>query len=231
MGVALVLAPSAAGSCTGQARGNLTFFGAPPGAPLAGTLAQGPGGCELAGSVSWSALPAEAFGRARGDVLEVRFQGERKGGGKATPVDWGAPVPRAAVGLTESMRVTLRRFVKAPEIHFGGLGVKTTTVNAEVEVLSPLQFNLKVLEARYEVEVNGRKVASGVKSKFIIHGGRANRVEVPIEVRNGAAIAAAGSTLVKGGKVDGKLTGLARLRLAGGDVDFPIEFPVKLSLR
>jgi len=31
--------------------------------------------------------------------------------------------------------------------------------------------------------------------------------------------------------VDWKLTGLARLRLPGGDVDFPIEFPVKLSLR
>ena len=231
MGIALVLGPSVAGSCTGQARGTLTFFGAPPGAPLAGTLAQGPGGCELAGSVSWSALPAEAFGRARGDVLAVRFQGERTEGGKAQRVEWGADVPRAAVGLSESMRVTLRRFVKAPEIHLGGLGMRTTTVNAAVEVVSPLQFNLRVLEARYEVEANGRQVASGVKEKFIVYGGRSNRIEVPIAVSNGAAIAAAGSTLVKGGKVDGKLTGLARLRLPGGDVDFPIEFPVKLSLR
>lgn len=230
--MALVLAPFAVGDCSGRVHGSLTFFDAPPGAPLEGTLAPGPGGCEVAGTVSWGALSAEALAKARGDLLAVRFQGERTDErGRSRTVDWGAQVPRAAVGLTESMKVTLRRFVKVPEIHLGGLGVKTTTVNAEMEVLSPLRFDLKVIEARYEVEANGRTVASGVKEKFIVHGGRANRVEVPISVGNGAALAAAGSTLFKGGKVDGKLTGLARLRLPGGDVDFPIEFPVKLSVR
>lgn len=231
MTVALVLAPNAVGECSGQARGSLEFFDAPPGAPLAGTLTPGPGGCELTGSISWSGVPAEAIGRVRGDVLPVRFQGERTEGGKPRKVDWGAEVPRAAVGLTESMKVTLRRFVTTPEIDLEGLGVKTTTVNAQAEVLSPLRFDLRVLEARYEVEANGRTIASGVKEKFIVHGGRVNRIEVPIAVSNGAALAAAGSTVFRGGKVDGKLTGLARLRLPGGDVDFPIEFPVKLSLR
>ncbi len=231
MDVALLLAPSVAEKCSGQFRGNLTFYDAPPGAPLAGTFSQGAAGCELAGSVSWEALSGEAIGKARGDVLTVRVQGERIDGGKARKVDWGAPVPRAAVGLTESMKVTLRRFTKAPEIHLDGLGMKTTTVNADVEVLSPLRFNLKVVEARCEVEANGRAVASGGKEKFLVYGGRANKIQIPIAVNNGAAVAAAGSTLMKGGKVDGKLTGHARLRLPGGDVDFPIEFPVKLSLR
>ena len=70
-----------------------------------------------------------------------------------------------------------------------------------------------------------------MKEKFIVFGGRANRIRISVAVDNGAALAAAGSTLTSGGNVDGKLTGLARLRLPGGDVDFPIEFPVKLSLR
>ncbi len=231
MDVALLLAPSVAEKCTGKFRGSLTFYDAPPGAALEGTLSPGAGGCELAGSVSWEALSGEAIGKARADVLTVRVQGERVDGGKARKVDWGAAVPRAAVSLTESMKVTLRRFTKAPEIHLGGLGMTTTTVNADVEVLSPLRFNLKVVEARCEVEVNGRAVASGVREKFLVYGGRTNRIQIPIAVNNGAALAAAGSTLMKGGKVDGKLTGLARLRLSGGDVDFPIEFPVKLSLR
>lgn len=231
MDVALLLAPAVAGKCAGQFRGNLTFFDAPPGAPLAGTLSPGAGGCELAGSISWAALSGEAIGKARADVLTVRVQGDRIEAGKTRKVDWGATVPRAAVQLTESMRVTLRRFTKPPEIHLGGLGVKTTTVNADVEVLSPLRFNLKVVEARCDVETNGKHVASGLKEKFLVYGGRTNKIQLPIVVNNGAALAAAGSTLMKGGKVDGRLTGLARLRLPGGDVDFPIEFPVKLSLR
>lgn len=127
--------------------------------------------------------------------------------------------------------MTLRRFMKTPDIHVGGLGLKTTTVNAEVEVLSPLHFNLRVAEARYKVEANGKEVASGAKERFLVHGGRPNRIQVPISVNNGAAIAAAGSTLARGGKIDGKLTGLARLRFPGGDLELPIEFPVKLSLR
>ncbi len=231
MDVALVIAPSAAGKCAGPFRGTLTFYDAPPGAPVAGTLAPGPGGCELAASLPWSAFSGETIARARADVLTVRFQGEWNDRGKARSVDWGAPVPRAAVALTESMKVTVRRFTKAPEIHLGGLGVKTTSVNADVEVYFPLAFNLKVLEARCEVETNGRIVATGVKEKFLVYGGRANKVQFPIVVNNGAALAAAGSTLAKGGKVDGKLTGLARLRLPGGDVDFPLDFPVKLALR
>jgi hypothetical protein len=230
MDVALLLAPSVAEKCSGPFRGNLTFYDVPPGAPLTGTLSQGAGGCELAGPISWEALSGEAIGKARGDVLTVRVLGERIEGGKSRKVDWRADLPRAAVGLAESMKVTLRRFTKAPEIHLGGLGVKTTTVNADVEVLSPLHFNLKVVEARCEVETNGEAVASGVKEKFLVYGGRSNKIQIPVVVNNGAAIAAAGSTLMKGGKVEGKLTGLARLRLPGGDVDFPIEFPVKISL-
>ncbi|MHB1047002.1 MAG: LEA type 2 family protein [Thermoanaerobaculia bacterium] len=230
-GVALVLAKGAAGACAGPFRGTLEFYGAGPGARFDGALKKGPGGCEMAARLPWNALPAGAVSRARTDAVTVRFVGEVADVGRARAADWSATIPRAAVALTESMRVTLRRFVRSPEIHLGGLGVKTTAMNAEVEVLSPLAFDLRVVEARYEVEANGRKVASGVKEKFIVHGGRANRIEVPVTVQNGAAIAAAGKTLVKGGKVDGKLTGRARLRFPGGDVDFPLELPVKLSLR
>ena len=230
-GLALVLAPGAAGACSGRFHGTVAFYGAGPGARLSGTLTPAAGGCEAGGRLPWSALPAGAVSRARADAVAVRFVGEVTDAGRTRAADWGATVPRAAVGLTESMRVTLRRFVREPDIHLGGLGVKTTTMNAEVEVLSPLAFDLRIVEARYEVEANGRKVASGVKEKFIVHGGRTNRIEVPVTVQNGAAIAAAGKTLVKGGKVDGKLTGHARLRFPGGDVDFPVDFPVRMSLR
>lgn len=226
----LILGESAVPACTGHVRGTVTFFDASPGASMAGPLVPGPEGCQVSAPISYDAFSVEAIGRARGDVLEVRFVGERTGQGKSQGIDWKASVPRAAVQLTESMRVTLRRFTKSPEIHLGGLGVKTTKVNADVELFVPLRFNLKVIEVRCEVEVNGKNVASGEKEKFIVYGGRANRIRIPVSVNNGAVLSAAGSALVKGGKVDGKMTGLARLRLPGGDVDFPLEFPVKLSL-
>lgn len=147
------------------------------------------------------------------------------------PIDWAATVPRAAIGLTESMKVTLRRFVRVPDLHLGSVGFRSTTVKADVGVTLPLHFDLRFLEARCEVEVNGRKVASGGREKFILHAGRENRLEIPVTVDNGELLAAAGKTVVSRGKVEGHLVGVARLRVAAGDVEFPFEFPVRLSTR
>ena len=231
VGLTLVLSPKAAGRCTGTARGTLALFGAPGKSPVAGALGRGRYGCELPLSVPYAAIPATALGRARLDAVELGFQGEVQDGASRRPVDWNGFVPRGAVGLTESMRVTLRRFVEVPDLHLGGVGFARTTVTADVVVKMPLHFGLRIVEARCDVEVNGRKVASGGREKFILHPRTENRLAIPITVENGALIAAAGQTSVTGGKVEGRLTGHARVRLPGGDVDFPVDFPVRMSLR
>jgi hypothetical protein len=209
----------------------MAFFDASPGIRVAGTLAAIPGGCELPATLAWSALTAEAVQGVRGDVLKVRFRGEWTDGRKAKKVDWSGTMPREAIQLAEPMKVTLRRYARATDIQLGGLGLNTTTVNAEVVVRSPLRFHLRVMQVRCQLEVDGRVIATGAKDNFLIFGERPNPIVFPVVLDNRATLAAAGSGLAKGGRAEGRLVGVARLRFPGGDVDFPVEIPVQVALR
>ncbi len=230
VGLTLVLTKRVAAACEGRVRGTLTFFGAATGAPVEAALARGRAGCEVPISMVWASIPAEALQRARLDSVEIQLRGDWTTGGASRPVEWNGTIPRAGIGLTESMRVTLRRFVKVPELDLGRVGFRSTTVNADVGVLVPLRFDLRVVEARCDVQVNGKRVASGGREKFILHAARENRLQIPITMDNGALVAAAGKTVLSGGKVKGLLSGHARIRLPGGDVDLPFELPVQLSV-
>jgi hypothetical protein len=55
-------------------------------------------------------------------------------------------------------------------------------------------------------------------------------LQLPIQIEYDGVLAAAGKSAASRGQVDGKLTGVARLRWPSGDLDFPFEFPVKMAL-
>ena len=157
LGVVLLVAPSAAGKCAGQFRGELGFLDAAPGVQVAGTFAAGAQGCELRTSIPWSAIDEEAVQGARSDGLRVRVRGERIEGRKKAKVAWAAPVPRAAIQFTEPMKVTLPRFAQARDMRIGALGLEATTVDAGIVVRSPLRFHLRVLQVRCELQVEGAR--------------------------------------------------------------------------
>ena len=231
LGMVLLVAPSAAGKCAGQFRGELGFLDAAPGVQVAGTFAAGAQGCELRTSVPWSAIDEEAIQGARGDGLRVRVRGERIEGRKKAKVALAAPVPRAAIQVTEPMKATLPRFAQARDMRIGALGLEATKVDAGIVVRSPLRFHLRVMQVRCELQVEGLVVATGHKDDFLIFGGRPNTVVFPVTVNNVAMLSAVGRSLARGAIAEGKLVGVARLRLAGGDVEVPVEFPVNISLR
>lgn len=231
LGVVLLVAPSAAGKCAGQFRGELGFLDAVPGVQVAGTFATGAQGCELRTSTPWSAIGEEAVQGARSDGLRVRVRGDRIEGRKKTKVAWSAPVPRAAIQFAEPMKVTLPRFARASDMRIGAIGLEATTVDAEIVVRSPLRFHVRVLQVRCELQMEGLVVATGHKDDFLVFGGRPNPVVFPVTVNNAALLSAAGRSLARGAMAAGKLVGVARIRLAGGDVDVPVEFPVNISVR
>lgn len=231
LGVVLLVAPAAAGNCAGQFRGDLGFLDAAPGVQVAGTFASGSPACELRTSIPWSALDEEAVRRARNDGLRVRVRGERIEGRKKTKVDWSAPVPRAAIQFAEPMKVTLRRFARASDMRIGAIGLEATTVDAEITVRSPLPFHLRLLQARCELQVEGLVVATGRQDDFLVFGGRPNAIAFPVTVNNAAMLSAVGTSLARGATAEGKLACVARIRLSGGDVDVPVEFPVNVSPR
>lgn len=230
LGIAMLLAPAAAGRCSGRVSGSISLYDVPVTSPMAATLGPGLATCELATTIPWSGLGPKVLDKARGDAVAIRVRGERADGAKPQKVDWAAVLPRAQIELTEPMKTTLRRFVRASDIRLGQMGLKATTVQAGVAINSPLHFDVNVVEAQYTLEINGSVVASGTRHAFVVAAGRATQVELPVTVNHGALLSAAGSTLLKRGKVEGRLTGVARLRLAGGDVEFPLELPVDLSL-
>lgn len=231
MDVSLLVAPSAAGKCAGQFRGELGFLDAAPGVPITGTFAAGSPACELRTSIPWPDLDEKAVQGAGNDGLRVRVRGERIEGRKQTKIAWAAPVPRAAIQFAEPMKVTLPRFAQAKDIRLGALGLEATTVDAEIVVRSPLRFHLRVLHVRCELQMEGLVVATGLKENFLIFGGRPNTIAFPVSVNNRSMLTAVGSGLARGAQAEGKLVGVARIRLSGGDVDVPVEFPVKIALR
>jgi len=66
------------------------------------------------------------------------------------------------------------------------------------------------------------------KEKFLLHAGRVNRLMLPVELSNGGVLSGLWKAAT-GGRVEGVLTGVAKLRVPAGELEFPFEFPVKLS--
>lgn len=228
--ITMVLSANTVKKCAGQYRGQLLFYEATPAINVSGTLKSMAGACEMTATVPWNGLSEQVVRNARGDVLQVRFRGELIAGKAVTKVNWALSAPKANVLLTEPMRDTLKRFAKATDLHIGSIGLKASTVNADINLQSPLAFELRVLQATCELEIHGTVVATGVKQSFILASGRPTLLSIPVTINHKALLSATGNVLVQMGKVDGKLSGLVRVRLPGGDVDFPMEFPVSLKL-
>jgi hypothetical protein len=112
---------------------------------------------------------------------------------------------------------------------FGSGGIPVDgTVAPHPEGGHPLAFDLRFVEAAYELTVDGKPLAKGRKEKFLLHAGRANRLLLPVELSNGGVLSGLWKAAT-GGRVEGVLTGIARLRVPAGELVFPFEFPVKLS--
>ena len=226
-GMELVFAGPAA-PCGERLKGSFSVFGS-GGIPVDGTVAPHPeGGCSVRFEMPFSTVGPEVLGKANLTAVGWSLGGELSGKGKPRRVSWAGSVPREAVRLTESMKVTLRRFVAVKETHVESLGVGKSTLNADLELKNPLAFDLRFIEAAYELTVDGKPLAKGRREKFLLHGGRANRLMLPVELSNGGVLSGLWKAAT-GGRVEGVLTGIAKLRVPAGELEFPFEFPVKLS--
>jgi hypothetical protein len=224
----LVFEPNGA-PCGESVRGSFTLFGSAPGVPVKAPLVYIPeGGCALRIDYPFAAIGPDLVGKSKVDALEWSLTGERLLLPPAKPISWSGRAPREAIKLTESMKVTLRRFVAVRNVTVGEMGFARSTVNAVLDVTNPLSFDLRITEAAYELTVDGKPVAKGLKEKFLLHANRENRVELPVELDHAGLLAAAGKAALGKG-VAGVLSGVGKLRLPAGDLEFPFEFPVTLS--
>jgi len=214
---------------TGQFHGQLLLYEATPAVNVSGTLKSVAGGCEMATSVPWSGLSEQMLRNVRAAALQMRLRGELIDGKLARKVNWALSTQGTNVSLTEPIRDTIKRFARATDLHLRSIGLTDSIVNADINVQSPLAFELRVLRATCELQVHGAVVATGAKDSFVVAAGRPTQISVPVTINHKALLTAAGNVFAQWGKVEGKLTGLVRLRLPAGDVDFPVEFPVLLK--
>ena len=228
-GMELIFAGPAA-PCGERLKGSFSVFGS-GGMPVDGSVTpHAEGGCSLRFALPFSALGPDVLGKTNLAAVDWSLIGERSGKGTPRPLHWTGSIPREAVKLTESMKSTLRRFVRVRDVSVGNLGLGSSTVTADLEILQPLSFDLWFLQASYELAVAGKPVASGRRNKFVLHAGRKNALQLPVSLDHGGLIAAVGQAAWSG-SVEGTLSGAARMRVPAGDLDFPFEFPVTLSMR
>jgi hypothetical protein len=215
--------------CGETIRGTFALFGSVPGVPVDAPLVYLPeGGCALRFDYPFAAIGPDLVGHAKAESLEWSLTGERRLMPSAKPIAWGGRAPREAVKLTESTRLTLRRFVAVRSVTVGDIGFTSSTVNADLDVTNPLSFDLRIADVEYELTVDGKPVASGRKERFLLHANRESRLELPVELDYAGLLAAAG-TAALGNGVAGVLSGTGKLLLPAGDLDFPFDFPVTLT--
>ncbi len=226
-GMELVFTGPAA-PCGEKLKGSVSLLGS-RGIPVNGPVApEAEGGCSVRFEMPFSAVGPDVLAKASLTEVGWSLAGELSGKGRPRGVTWKGRIPREAVKLTESMRVTLRRFVTVKETRLDSLGVGTSTINVDVELKNPLTFDLRFVEASYELTASGRPVAKGRKDKFLLHAGRPNRLLLPVELSHGGVLSSLW-TAATGGRVEGTLTGVAKLRVPAGELEFPFELPVALS--
>jgi len=117
--------------------------------------------------------------------------------------------------------------VAVKETHIGSVGFGKSALNVDLDLKNPLGFDLRFVVAAYDLTIDGKPVAKGRREKFIVHAGVTNRLEMPVELSHGGVLGSIWKAAT-GGKVEGVLAGVARLRVPVGDVEFPFELPVKL---
>lgn len=229
--VTLILSPNTIKKCAGHFRGQLMVYDVTPALPVAGVLGFTQGACELRAPIPWHSVTEKMAQQARGDALKLRFAGELIDGKSVRKVNWVVVASKSNLILTEPMKVTLKRFAKAHDLQISSIGLRDSTVNADITVQSPLSFDLRVQRVTCSLDIQGVEVATGAKESFVLlPNGRPTTLRVPISIHHKALLSAAGSVLSQMGKVNAKLTGLIRVRFPNGDIDFPIEFSVQLNL-
>jgi Late embryogenesis abundant protein len=217
-----------AAPCGERLKGSFSVFGSGA-VPVDGTVAPHPeGGCSVRFEMPFLAVGPEVLTKADLSAVGWSLGGELSGKGKPRPMRWSGSILRDAVKLTESMKITLKRFVAVKETHVESLGVGKSTLNVDLELKNPLAFDLRFVEAAYELTVDGKPLAKGRRGKFLLHAGRANLLMLPVELSHDGVLSGLWKAAT-GGRVEGVLTGIAKLRVPAGELEFPFEFPVKLS--
>jgi LEA14-like dessication related protein len=122
--------------------------------------------------------------------------------------------------------------IELESVELGSIGFTGGTLLVNVSVSNPNAFGARTDHLRYELFLRApgesgaaewRRIASGIHDEEVVVGPRETRVvQVPVDFRF-ADLGAAGSAVLRSGRVDYRATGVARVRAAGVSRDVPFR--------
>lgn len=219
--------PAAARGARQTFRGEATAWGVPVPIGLPVQVAVQPAGdgwdAVFLVDLDLAAAPAALLERGSSAALPVTLKGTLSGeAGTAVSVDAAGALRPGTADLVAS-REQGDAFVRFAGARLSGLGLAETKGEARIAVYNPFRFDVSLRAVRYELSSGERVVARGSRQGLIVRPGRESEIVLPLTVSNVAALAAAGESLLSGGRLTGRLTGEIVLKLGSGDVTFPLD--------
>jgi LEA14-like dessication related protein len=222
---AVVVGP-APGEATGDFSGTVAVNGSAE-LPVKGLAHRATDGrLELSLNIRYADIPADWAERFHLGNLDFRLHGAV---GRRERVDWSGTLPWRDVSV-DGEKDAVSRFVQLSTLKLTHFSILESEARASVVVHNPFAFPLKVATAVYRLLANGYEVGAGETRGFLLHAGKDNVLDFPIDIEHAQLLAAAGSALASGGEVEGRLRGELRVRLPGGDVAVPLDLAGKLDL-
>ncbi len=222
-----IVAGPAPGEATGDFSGTVAVNGSAAELPVKGPARRvADGRLELSLNLRYADIPADWADRFRVGNFDFRLHGTV---GRRERVDWSGTLPWRDVSI-EGEKDAVSRFVQLSTLKLTRFSILESEARASVTVRNPFAFPLKVATADYRLLANGYEVGAGETRGLLLHAGKDNVLDFPIDIEHGQLLAAAGSALATGGEVEGRLRGELRVRLPGGDVAVPLDLSGKLDL-
>jgi LEA14-like dessication related protein len=221
-----IVTGQARGDAAGAFSGTLTLNGSPAQIPVTGRAERAGGRLQLPLTLRYADIPADWADRFRLGTFDYRLRGTVAG---REPLEWTGTMPWGQVAV-EGEKDAVSRFVRLASLQITRLSLFESEARASVAVRNPFSFPLKVASASYRLFADEREVGAGEARGLLLHPGKDNTLDFPIEIEHGELLAAAGSALASGGEIDGHLRGELRVRLPGGDITVPLDLSGRLNL-
>lgn len=210
----------------GSFAGTIALNGSGNAVKIEGRLQRSGGRLVLPIRLRYVDVPADWADRFRLATFDYRVRG-RVGG--RVPVEWAGTLPWNRVEVKGDPERS-RDFFRFNRLALAEFSFFESEANAEVSIRNPFSFPIRIASSRYRLSANGHEIGEGQTREVILRPRARNTIRLPIGIDNRALLATAGSTVLSGGDVDGRIRGELRVRVARGEVAVPLNMSGQMSI-
>jgi LEA14-like dessication related protein len=168
--------------------------------------------------------PSLLVARVGGRSVEFSVRGNLQSGNVSVPV-WAVGTLKVGTGDFRIPKTAVLPFARFGGARFKGVSFSETEGEATALLYNPFTFPLDIKDISYTILSGERTLCTGSRHGLRIHPGRENEVSLPVVAKNAGLVAAAGSAVGSGGRIEGRLMASVTLKLGGEDTTLPVDLP------